>query len=793
MKRYIGDFTMRDNGQVIPARVVITPETYDGDEEMTMGADPAVLTWESVELTDAVQGSQLLISAVAQYDGQFRDLIGQIKTRVVLKVKDGADWRPIWHGLLADMAWEEEYSRELGYPVEMTFSDFNSMSRMSADEVFTRRVDIVKNYVWQAISIFLQEDADMDDFLECVPDSGLRIGSTDYPSLRLMKDGLSADKDGNVLDALEDILAPLHLRIVQQMGKFWIISPNDTLMWDSDNASSLCPAGTDAVMSVADIYGRASLSYDSEVKDTLAEMVPESPSSFGAWCHVIDEYNVNINLIMCGKRIERAPYVGHCVEATAYLTVNDLGKRTFFLQTGCDTMFNSPFTIPSGADDPEVNRTITSPDILNVRLEHSVSSKRQRSDMPGFLTRVKLEFGIVMSRGVFLNFPFADDTEMQDVRVRIPCVIKFTPWNGSIPLYWDGTEWQRNSVQVHITSQSSPFSSSFAVLTESIILNDSMLGTITADILFNQPVLTNMPSGQSAASVLWYLVDAARLSFDSRVENSLSEDIGGAIAEEFSDMSSEEFSKTFRHGASPWLTAFSFNLYDYDGVMSGSLLDMYMSFLRDNNPSGDNGMHIRRIVKGSYMYPHLNGQLPVFMHTSSPLSALFSQNFSFIMRSEEWHLREGISSMEVEEFYAPRMGRGNIIFNPSDPGNLNPPQTIPDTAGLYSINGILFKIGNIEVIGDNALYVVRKTQGENTFYGRILSVSSASQVVIKTSTGARILKMTFIPVEDDASPDDLELSCGTLDEKFSWTGEEKEIIIKANRTFTFYNITITYR
>lgn len=784
---------MRDNGQVIPARVVITPESYDGDEEMTMGADPAVLTWESVELTDAVQGSQLLISAVAQYDGQFRDLIGQIKTRVVLKVKDGADWRPLWHGLLADMAWEEEYSRELGYPVEMTFSDFNSLSRMSADEVFTSRVDTLKNYVWQAISVVLAGDADIDDFLECVPDSSLRIGSTDYPDLRLMKDGLSADKDGNVLDALEDFLSPLHLRIVQHAGKFWIISPNDTLMWDSDNASSLCPAGTDAVMSVADIYGRASLSYDSETKDTLAEMVPESPSSFGAWCHVIDTYNVNINLIMCGKRIERAPYVGHCVEATAYLTVNDLGKRTFFLQTGCDTMFNSPFTVPSGADEPEVNRTITSPDILNVRLEHSVSSKRQRSDMPGFLTRVKLEFGIVMSRGVFLNFPFADDTEMQDVRVRIPCVIKFTPWNGSVPLYWDGEEWQRNSVRVNITSQSSPFSSSFAVLTESIILNDSMLGTITADIVFNQPVLTNMPSGQSAASVLWYLFDAARLSFDSRVENSLSEDIGGAIAEEFSDMSSEEFSKTFRHGVSPWLTAFSFNLYDYNGVMSGSLLDMYMSFLRDNNPSGDNGMHIRRIVKGSYMYPHLNGQLPVFMHTSSPLSALFSQDFSFIMRSEEWHLREGISTMEVEEFYAPRMGRGIVVFNPSDPGTLNPPQTIPDTASLYSINDILFKIGHIEVIGDNALYIVRKTQGENTFYGRILSVSSASQVVIRTATDARILKMTFTPIRDDVSPDDIELSSGALDDNFSWTGEEKEIIIKANRTFSFYNINITYR
>lgn len=793
MKRYIGEFTMRDNGQVIPARVVITPESYDGDEEMTMGADPAVLTWESVELTDAVQGSQLLISAVAQYDGQFRDLVGQIKTRVVLKVKDGADWRPLWHGLLADMAWEEEYSRELGYPVEMTFSDFNSLSRMSADEVFTSRVDTLKNYVWQAISIVLTEDADIDDFLECVPDSSLRIGSTDYPDLRLMKDGLSADKDGNVLDALEDFLSPLHLRIVQHAGKFCIISPNDTLMWDSDNASSLCPAGTDAVMSVADIYGRASLSYDSEVKDTLAEMLPESPSSFGAWCHVIDEYNANINLIMCGKRIERAPYVGHCVEATAYLTVNDFGKRTFFLQTGCDTMFNSPFTVPSGADEPEVNRTITSPDILNVRLEHSVSSKRQRSDMPGFLTRVKLEFGIVMSRGVFLNFPFADDTEMQDVRVRIPCVIKFTPWNGSIPLYWDGEEWQRNSVQVNITSQSSPFSSSFAVLSESIILNDTMLGTITADVLFNQPVLTNMPSGQSSASVLWYLFDAIRLSFDSRVENSLSEDIGGAIAEEFSDMSSEEFSKKFRHGASPWLTSFSFNLYDYDGVMSGSPLDMYMSFLRDNNPSENNGMHIRRIVKGSYMYPHLNGQLPVFMHTSSPLSALFSPDFSFIMRSEEWHLREGISTMEVEEFYAPRMGRGIVVFNPSDPENLNPPQMIPDTASLYSINDILFKIGDIEVIGDNALYIVRKTQGENTFYGRILSVSSASQVAIRTATGARILKMTFIPIGDDASPDDLELSSGALDDNFSWTGEEKEIIIKANRTFSFYNINITYR
>ena len=120
--RYYSEFY--DTTQVL-WRVEILQEAAAAftPEEITLqGESPVVIDWHSIEKTDTVMGSAATLVLNSDRDRQFIDMyqieVGAVRLDVY---RNGALY---WSGTLDTELYEEPYSYEKNYDVELTFSDF---------------------------------------------------------------------------------------------------------------------------------------------------------------------------------------------------------------------------------------------------------------------------------------------------------------------------------------------------------------------------------------------------------------------------------------------------------------------------------------------------------------------------------------------------------------------------------------------------------------------------------------------------------------------------------------------
>lgn len=268
-KRYEDGFNSLDG---IAYRVEIWQEGYTGSvQSVAFSSKPLVLKWSETDKLAPIQSSSATLRLFSDTDRQFLDLY-TVKAGAV-RMDVYREGQLYWSGTLDPELYEEPYSYKERYTVELTFSDFAILDRLSWQErSFITIAEVIQTALTamgiqhggttQYVSTRLSRTD--EDLLQRIAVSGLNFFDEDDDPMTLRK-------------VLEETLRPFALRIVQKAGHIYVYDLNalysaftpSTLSWSSDDAV----LGTDAVYNNVVVkyspYGTSSLADASVDKESV--------------------------------------------------------------------------------------------------------------------------------------------------------------------------------------------------------------------------------------------------------------------------------------------------------------------------------------------------------------------------------------------------------------------------------------------------------------------------------------------------------------------------------------------
>lgn len=219
--RYSGEFLSRAS---VVWRVDIQQEAeqaFASIGQLTFEADqPLVIEWKQTDKEEVFCGSTAEIRIESPGDRTYEDLYTIEAGRIRMDVyRDGALY---WSGALDPEFYEEPYERADKYPVSLTFSDFGILGRLKYNLGGMQTLyAILTNALSRSTINYTSVDQSLiSSFLG---DAKLTLGS-----LRVRSENFY-DEDGDALtlkEAVEGILQPLALRIVQRNGRIWVYDLN---------------------------------------------------------------------------------------------------------------------------------------------------------------------------------------------------------------------------------------------------------------------------------------------------------------------------------------------------------------------------------------------------------------------------------------------------------------------------------------------------------------------------------------------------------------------------------------
>lgn len=258
-------------------RVDILQEGYQGTVgELEFEADePLVIDWKETSKEEVICGSEATLHIESPGDRTFEDLYtiapGEIRMDVF---REGTLY---WSGLLDPEFYEEPYERARNYPVALTFSDFGILDRLKF-EGLTGKVS-----VWMILGEALDR-THLNYTMDYVP--GSIPGPTSIPTFSSLRfeDGQSTapldeisvhcenfyDEDGDpctLKEAIEGILQPLGLKLIQRAGKIWVFDLNGLYSASPADPPAIRWDGDSQTLGVDKVYNNIKVTWSPYVKD----------------------------------------------------------------------------------------------------------------------------------------------------------------------------------------------------------------------------------------------------------------------------------------------------------------------------------------------------------------------------------------------------------------------------------------------------------------------------------------------------------------------------------------------
>lgn len=284
---YSGEFVNR-NDELF--KVVILKEEETAPE--TIGGlsfpddDPITIEWNQTAKRDVVCGStatiRLLSPGDRTYEGLYTITPGQIRCDIF---REGVLY---WRGTLDPEFYEEPYTDNEDYPVELTFSDFGIFERLKYDLTGMK-----------SIKSILVEALERAQLFESVHEDWISTKFDAYTKLALSDISIASenfiDEDGeisSVKEVIEGLLQPLALRMIQTAGIIYVYDLNGIyaeaetkkIQWYSDDQVM----GVDEVANNAVItfspYAKADIlngecSFKEQYNKTDTNLTSETPSN----------------------------------------------------------------------------------------------------------------------------------------------------------------------------------------------------------------------------------------------------------------------------------------------------------------------------------------------------------------------------------------------------------------------------------------------------------------------------------------------------------------------------------
>lgn len=237
--RYSGEYFSRKN---VVWRTEIYQDALQAFSEVGVLNFPSeealMLEWKHTDKEDVICGSSAKLTITSPGDRTYEDLYtispGSIRLDVL---RNGQLY---WSGTLDPEFYEEPYAYGKEYDVRLTFSDFGILDRLKFNLSGMHTLKDIMLYALQLSKVNYKELN--QNFLTSYLNSTVRA-TLDTISIR--SDNFY-DEDGEastLRDALEGILQPLSLRMVQRAGKIWIYdlnglylnAPRREVIWSRDN------------------------------------------------------------------------------------------------------------------------------------------------------------------------------------------------------------------------------------------------------------------------------------------------------------------------------------------------------------------------------------------------------------------------------------------------------------------------------------------------------------------------------------------------------------------------------
>lgn len=253
--RYEGEFLSRKGAEWRVELWQDADAPYEVVGEMAFPADdPLEIEWKETDKLEPVQASCATLTVVSKVDRQYKGLYSVKAGSILLKVfRDGTLH---WTGTMDTELYEEPFSYEKEYEVSMIFSDFALLERVKYTGSGYRTFASI---VEECTRACLLDGLPLKKYISTEITEGeggyllekLAVSSADF-----------YDEDGEALslrDALDGILRPLALRLVQRDGTLYLydLHAAKTRL----EASVVEWSDTDAVLGVDKVYNNVSVTF----------------------------------------------------------------------------------------------------------------------------------------------------------------------------------------------------------------------------------------------------------------------------------------------------------------------------------------------------------------------------------------------------------------------------------------------------------------------------------------------------------------------------------------------------
>ena len=789
--KYRGQFTMRDRGTDIPVSLEIYTEAGRSEtaKPLVFAGEPAVVTWESGGLTDVIHRSQLRVRLIALNDGDYRDIASSGEQVYGLLYYAGEEeWKTLWCGAYSDTTWLEPFSRERGYELELTFSDFGFLERLdysgfeSEEGLGVRISDMIEDMsriitgrttgggltlpvMWKPMNGMTLTDA-----------SNLEV---EYKDLIVRSNVfMDGDEPRNLLEILTDVLEPLNIHIMQYAGSLVLFRPDSASAASASDlpSASLLAEGTDAELESVERYRRIVLDYD--------------PTDASSW-----EVTPNKQGFTPTGSAETED--GGVLVASD--DSNDSCRGSHFDSEGRNAVqmqllwLSSDNTLAWKGVTPSAPATGTSPSAITWKsapLLIDIGTPQMIAGAPKHpLIMARLELWAAFRRGSGISLQSA----------RVSASVTFTAVDGTVRKLSPGTTGANIWEEGDYTGNDPVFSGasfgegnvgtlslSMRIPVPSLALGAhpiEPIGRISIEPDFSSATFNDGDGSGSTWAAIPIAIGFVSLSAEPEmcIDGSVM-DFVERVEMTSRDGASEEFSKSFRLGTMNESSIDSVNglvhIHDDEDegrrIRTQSFMDdsvcvsRYADFLLDNY-SEASGTRWR--LRGTYSYTHLEG-LPVFFAAlSTPLRTLEDPQKAFFPVSEEWRLRSGLSQLTIEEV---RLETSVSRFNFLMPRQLNPPVQFVANEKI-DISNDTFSFGAASVTMRSA-YILGSSQFSAAAY---INAKGAIDVVSETYiTEIRLLRTRGVTAS--------ELSCdsGQIGDNMSWTGKAKSVRILTRVAFS---------
>lgn len=291
--RYEGSFLSHSDVSWKVQIFQVAEERFPEVGELRFDAEePLVVEWEDVKKQGTVQGSTLTLQLDAPSDREYVHLYTISPRGVQVRVfRQEVLW---WVGVMDSELYEEPYERENHYTVTLTFSDFAIADRLLLDKTGTFTLqDLLRSLFRRGalytkttpVAIYREFNARLDTSLisATLPDEDEAAMTPDRiaVSANSFKEGDEDSEPETLRGALEKVMQPLGLRLVQKAGKLWLYDLNG--LYQFAPRRSVTWNGAEQTLSVDAVAPAVSIKFKPEDEDAVSPDVA-TPLKYEGGC-----------------------------------------------------------------------------------------------------------------------------------------------------------------------------------------------------------------------------------------------------------------------------------------------------------------------------------------------------------------------------------------------------------------------------------------------------------------------------------------------------------------------------